>query len=80
MAIKLTYQKYVPHNIWTRKSYFGFHDKHFVHFSHFLMDICTDPSHAVHYFHFMDDNRTTLDAVFTKQWKIVVQMRSVVAC
>ena len=74
----ITYQKNVSLQGRSFEGYFGFHDEHAI--VHHRLNICAHPSHASHRFHFVDDDRSSLDAVFTKQREIVVKVYLVVVC
>ena len=63
--LKITYQEYITLNSWSCEIYHGFHNKHIVPVRH-LENICTHPSRTSHRLHLVDDNGSTLDAIFAK--------------
>lgn len=63
--LQITYQEYITLYSWSCEIYHGFHNKHIVSVRH-LENICTHPSLTSHRLHLVNDNGSTLDAVFAK--------------
>lgn len=64
-VLNITYQEDITLYTWSCERYHGFHNKHIVPIRH-LKNICTHPSRAAHHLHLVDNNGSTLDAVFSK--------------